>query len=167
MAMFKQNADGSVSITREIDGGEVARFGGATLANATAGTPTWVSEKEVAIAIAGGTDTAGGIFAWRPPEQASQAVVITRVIVNVTTVASAACTINIGPAANATTLNDTLIDGFDAHTATGAFDNVSDVSTNGKSRQVLTSGNYVTGSTATGASAGLVGVVYIRYLIVT
>jgi hypothetical protein len=56
------------------------------------------------------------------------------------------------------------MDGLDVNGATGVFDNVTDKGTNGKSRQRIATGKWVTGSKASGASAGIVGFAYIHYI---
>ena len=92
-----------------------------------------------------------------------------KVIVDVTTVAASACTLDIGgTAVTATTLSDTLIDGIDVHTATGQFDNLlaANAGTNGLTVNKIATGKWVTGSTASGASAGLVGFAYIYYTLI-
>ncbi len=107
-------------------------------------------------------DTGGGIFAWANPEAGS--IVITRVVLDVTTIAAAACTVDIGTtAANATTLSDNLIDGVDTHSGLITTDNTADAGTSGKSLQMLATGKWVTGSMASGAAAGTAGFVYIHY----
>lgn len=109
-------------------------------------------------------DTGGGVFAWKNPE--NSAIIVERVDVDVTTAATAACTLEVGTTAtSATTASNNLIDGLDVHTATGSFDNVTDHGTAGKTRQSLAVGKWVTGSVASGASAGLVGFAYIHYIL--
>ena len=121
-------------------------------------------EKVAKIALAA-VDTAGGVFAWQNDEDAS--ILVTGLFLDVTTKTSAACTVDCGTTAtSATTLSDTLIDGLDINAATGLFDNITDKGTNGKSRQKLASGKWVTGSVASGASAGLVGFAYIKYIVI-
>lgn len=110
------------------------------------------------------SDAAGGVFAWQNPHE--NPVIIQRVDLYVTTVATAACTLDIGSTAtSAATSSDNLIDGVDVNAATGVFDNITDKGTNGKSRQLLASGKWVTASKATGAAAGLVGYAFITYLV--
>ena len=123
------------------------------------GTERIVRTEVVAIAA---VDTAGGVFAWSP----GAAVIIQRVFLDVTTKATGACTVDVGVAVNGTTLADTLIDGLDVNAATGLFDNITDKGTNGKSRQRCGATQYVTGSVASGASAGIVGNAYIEYVLV-
>lgn len=107
-------------------------------------------------------DTAGGVFSWQNPE--AGAIIIDRVELDVTTVATGACTVDVGStSASATTLSDNLIDGADVHTAVALFDNITDIGANGKSRQKIAAGKWITGSTASGASAGIVGNAYIHY----
>jgi hypothetical protein len=93
-------------------------------------------------------------------------VLIERVVVHVTTVATAACTLDIGTTAtSAVTSSDTLLDGLDVNSAAGVFDNITDKGSNGKSRQTLASGKWITASKASGATAGLVGYAYIQYVV--
>lgn len=107
-------------------------------------------------------DTAGGVFAWQNPEGAS--IIITKVVIDVTTVASGAATVDVGTTAtNATTLSDNLLDGVDVHTAAGLLGVADGDGTNGKAQQKLASGKWVTGSKASGACAALVGFAYIHY----
>lgn len=114
---------------------------------------------KVALAAA---DTGGGVLAWANPESVS--IIITRVVIDVTTKSTGACTLDIGTTeTNATTSSDTLLDGVDVGTAAGTFDNIEDQGTNGTSRQKLASGKWVTASKASGAAAGLVGYAYIHY----
>ena len=115
----------------------------------------------VALAAA---DTGGGVFSWQNPEGA--AIVVERLVVDVTTDATGACTVDAGTTpTSATTLSDNLIDGLDVGAAAGTFDSITDKGTNGKSRQKLAAGKWVTGSVASGASAGLVGYAYILYFV--
>ena len=108
-------------------------------------------------------DTAGGLFAWQPPNEAG-AVLVTRVTVDVTTPATSACSLEIGTTAvSATTASANLIDTLDVHTAAITTDNLKSPGSNGKQLQKLAAGSWVTGSVASGASAGIVGFAYIEY----
>jgi len=120
-------------------------------------------KRTVEQAFTGGTDTAGGILAIANP--AGTAVTITEVILVVSTVATAACTVDAGVAAGATTLSDTLIDGLDVNAATGNFDNISDAGGSGGRDVAWASDAFVTISTASGASAGLVGKIIVNYVV--
>lgn len=117
----------------------------------------------VKVALAA-VDTGGGVFSWVNPE--SVAVIVQRVWLDVTTASSGACTVDVGTTAtSATTLSDNLIDGLSV-AAIGLANNITDIGTNGKSRQKLAVGKWVTASVASGASTGLVGSAYIEYMIV-
>ncbi len=107
-------------------------------------------------------ETGGGVLSLLNPE--GQTLIVTRLMIRVTTVATAACTLDAGIAAAATTLSDNLIDGLDVNAAVGVFDNIEDKGSNGKSRQLWTSTQYLTISMKTGAAAGLVGYAYIEYM---
>ena len=121
-------------------------------------------EKVAKIALAA-VDTAGGVFAWQNDEGAS--IIVTGLVLDVTTASTGACTLDCGTTAtSATTKIDNLIDGLDVNSAAGVFDNITDKGTSGVSRQKLASGKWVTGSVASGASAGIVGFAYIRYIVI-
>ncbi len=107
-------------------------------------------------------DTGGGVLSLANPEGAD--VIVTRLVLDVTTAATGACTVDAGIAAGATTSSDNLVDGLDVHSATGVFDNIEDKGTNGKTRQKWESDQYLTISMATGAAAGLAGYAYVEYI---
>lgn len=112
----------------------------------------------------------GGCFSWAAP----LAAFVWKVVLDVTTKTSAACTLDIGyTATSATTLSDTIIDGVDVGTSTGTFDNVLNAGTNGAiggtangslQEMKVVAGKWITGSQASGAIAGLAGFVYITYV---
>ena len=103
-----------------------------------------------------------GVFSWANPEAGD--ILISRVELDVTTVTSVGgATIDVGvTTVSSSTTSDNLIDGKDINAATGVFDNITDVGTNGKSRQRIATGKWVTG-TASGTPTALVGFVYIHY----
>lgn len=107
-------------------------------------------------------DTGGGVLSLANPEGAD--VIVTRLILDVTTAATAAGTVDAGIAAGATTSSDNLIDGQDVNAAIGTFGNIDDQGTNGQSVQKWGSAQFLTVSKASGACAGLVGYAYIEYI---
>lgn len=122
------------------------------------------THRTVKVALAA-VDTGGGIFAWQNPEAGP--IIVTKVILRVTTIATGACTVDVGTTAtNATTVSDNLLDGIDVHTATGLFGLADGADTNGKAQQELAAGKWITGSKASGASAGLVGSAFITYTVI-
>lgn len=106
---------------------------------------------QVAMAAVG---TAGGIAAFANP--LAVPILILRAILEWTTVSSGACTVDVGVAADGTTLSDTLIDGQSVATTAGL------VSSTVPRRCAV--GSYVTASVASGTVTGLVGRVYIEYI---
>lgn len=121
--------------------------------------------QKIAKVALGVADTAGGVLSWANPETGS--IIITRVVLDVTTKSTGACTLDVGTTAvSATTTSDTLIDGVDVGTEAGTFDNYEDAGTNGTSRQKLATGKWVTASKASGAAAGLAGYAYIEYFLI-
>jgi len=107
-------------------------------------------------------DAAGGVLSLANPEGVD--LIVTRLVLDVTTAATVACTVDAGIAANGTTSADNLVDGLDVNAAAGVFDNIGDGGTNGKSRQRWESDQYLTVSVASGASAGLAGNAYVEYV---
>ena len=125
-------------------------------------TPVSLKCARVALVAA---DGAGGMLSWQNPE--TSAIVVTRVVIDRTTKTTAACTADSGSAANGTTSSDNLMDGVNMNAAEAIEDNEEDKGTNGKGRQRLDakggSTDFITGTTASGAAAGLVGNAYIFY----
>lgn len=146
----------SLSVKGNVTIGGTLNVGGASQVT---GGPLKVAK--VALAAA---DTAGGLFAWQNPEASS--IIVVRTLLDVTTKSTGACTVDVGTTAtNATTSSDNLLDGVDVGTAAGLFGSINEAGTNGKSRQKLAAGKWVTGSKATGATAGIVGSAYIEYFL--
>lgn len=114
--------------------------------------------KAALAAVTGG----GGALSLANPEGAD--LIVTRLVLDITTKATAACTLDAGVGSGATTSYDNLIDGLDVNAAAGVFDNVEDQGTNGKSAVRWESDGYLTVSEKTGAIAGLVGNAYIEYV---
>lgn len=108
------------------------------------------------------SDAAGGMLAWANPYGSS--IIVTRVLVDLVTASAGVCTVDVGVAANATTLSDTAIDGLNINAAAGLFDNVENQGTNGKSALKMTSTQYLTASMASGAAAGAAGYFYIEWV---
>ena len=106
-------------------------------------------------------DTGGGVVGVANPEEAD--IIVTKVVIQTTTIATAACTLDAGIVAAITTVGANLIDGLDVNSAIGVFDNIDDQGTDGKASQKWDSDEYFTISKKTGAAAGLVGYVYIEY----
>lgn len=148
-----QRDDGGVDFVQDADAKVVASIGGA-----------YRSVKVLEIDIAGTADTAGALGSAVNPE--SGAIIVTNVVLDVTTEATGACTADIGVAADATTLNDTLLDGVNVGAATGVFDSATNGGTNGVTVKKVTAGQYFTASTASGAAADLVGKLYVFYHVI-
>lgn len=109
----------------------------------------------------------GGVVAWQNPE--SVAIIILRVWLDLTTVATGACTLDIGvTATSATTTSDTLLDGIDANAAVGVFDSMNAALDSGANAlaQKLASAKWVTIDEKTGDATGLVANLYVEYVMV-
>jgi len=84
-------------------------------------------------------------------------LMILRLEVDLTTAATGACTADFGVAATAVSA-DSLMDGLNLQpTPVGPFDSIDDQGTNGQSVLKWPDGQFVTGSMASGATAGIVG----------
>jgi hypothetical protein len=151
----------AAKVVREIGGSTLTIKSGGTLTLDPGANALVPRVAKVALAA---VDTAGGLFAWQNPE--AGAIAIKRVFLDVTTKTAAAATADVGTTAtSAATLSDNLIDGLDINAATGLFGNLGNPGTNGKTSQRLASGKWVTGSIASGASAGIVGSAYVEYVV--
>ena len=150
----KQNADGSLSGIREKDSFEMYRSGGyAGPAIASQNVPSYPGGINLCFNIQGGTDTGGGILQWQ--NNLGYDIVVVGHQLDVTTTASATCTASFGSAAGSTTLSTNMINGQDVHTATGTF--------NGGALSVkVANSSWITGSKGGGASAGLIGRVFMQ-----
>ena len=113
----------------------------------------------------GALDTGGGVLSWQNPE--ASAIIVQRIVFDVTTKATGACTVDVGATpTSATTSSNNLMTGLDVGTATGTFDNITNKGASGTSIQRVAVGKWVTGSKASGSAAGLVGFAYIFYSLV-
>lgn len=115
--------------------------------------------KAALIAVTG--TTAGGVLSLANPEGAD--IIVTRLVLDITTEATGAATVDAGIAANGSTSSDNLIDAGNVGAAVAVLDNVSDGGTNGKARQKWGSSQYLT-ITASATLAGMVGNAYIQYI---
>jgi len=100
------------------------------------------------------SDAAGGVFSVE--NTYGTTLVILRTVLLVSTGTSGSCHLDIGVAADATTSAADLIDQLDVGTA-GVFDNLADPGSGGGAVQKWSSGTFINGSMAAGATAGLVG----------
>ena len=97
------------------------------------------------------------------------AALILRCVADITTVATAACTLDIGyTAVSSTTTSDTLLDGIDVNAATGVFDSMNyalDAGANAKAQKAA-AGKWITVDEKTGDATGLVGNLYVSYIVI-
>jgi hypothetical protein len=102
------------------------------------------------------SDAAAGVFSLQNTYGTD--LIVERLLIRVTTASSGACTIDVGCGTTAATSYDTILDGPSV-AATGMIDNADDTDqgTNGNSSDVWKSGEYLSASMASGATAGLVG----------
>lgn len=102
-----------------------------------------------------------GVISSTPnPEGAD--VWITRAILEIETGSTGASTLDIGVAANASTSNDGLFDGYSGATAV-ITDNIKEVTGNAKAGQKWDAAKVLNIAEASGDVTGLVGKLYIQY----
>lgn len=129
------------------------------------GTVNFQKAIKIGTMAIGGTALHAANLGWQNPE--ATAIIITRVVLDVTTKSTGASTIDVGTTAtSATTSSDNLIDGVDSGTAVICADNIVNGGTNGKAIQKLAAGKWVTLDEASGDVTGLVGVLYVHYTVV-
>lgn len=154
---IKQHMDGSASFYSGQEGISVFRAGGPK--TPSAGTQAKYRLPTVAViplAIAAGN---GGVISWQP-DNASIDYIVGQVVLDISA-AQTGQTVSVGTAATGATSSANLIDSLSI-ASTGTFDNITDKGTNGKSRQHLVSGQFVT-ATASGTPTTLGGNLYITY----
>lgn len=81
-------------------------------------------------------------------------------VIDVTTAATGAATLDVGVAAAASTSNDKLMDGIDVNAATGEFS--SGTGTNGRRVRKVPAGHFVTVHRASGDPTGMVADLYVH-----
>lgn len=108
-------------------------------------------------------DTVGGVLKLANPEGVDIIIPSGGLLLDITTIATAACTVDAGIDSDGTTSADNLIDGLDVHSATGQFDNIADKGTDGGPHK-WGADEYLVISKASGATAGLAGYAYIQYV---
>lgn len=105
--------------------------------------------------------TGGAVLSVANPEGAD--LIVTGLILDITTEATGAATVDAGIAADGTTSADNLIDAGNVGAAVAILTNVGDGGTNGKAATKWGSSQYLT-ITASATLAGMVGNAYIQYI---
>lgn len=149
---IRQRSDGGLDFVEDSTASVVQSLGGG-----------FKAIKVAKVALAGVAATTGGaLFSWANPE--GQSIIIQRLLIDITTKSTGAANVSFGVAANGTTSSANLIDTYAAGGTEKVVDNHVDGSTNGKFNQKMTATQYLTG-TGSATTAGLVGSVYIEYVI--
>lgn len=107
----------------------------------------------------GAADTAAGLLSWQNPFGAP---ILVSIVVDITTPATGAHVSQFGQAATAAA-SGTLLDNIDTGTAATVYSSPQPAT--GKRVVRVGTGEYVTGSTNTGAAAGMVGNAFIEYML--
>lgn len=179
---FRPNADYNITGTWDFEKAPTIGSGNTvvgttapqTLANKTLTTPVINGVQSargqgVAVyALSGATihaGTGGVVAAFTAPA----ACIIERVIMDITTASTGACTLDVGyTAVSATTTSDTLLDGINVGTAIGFWDSMNAALDSGANAlaQKAASGKWITVTEKTGDATGLVGNLYIYYTLI-
>lgn len=156
---IKQHADGTTGLYNEQIGKSTLILGGAT---PVAGGSTVAYHGSSYLKIkCGSTPATSGLFSVVSPF--GEDVIIGRTILNITAAGDSGTNhITIGTGTSSTVYGNNLIDHITCN-ATGAFDNITDKGTNGKSRQLWAAGTFITG-TATITPVTFTGDVYVEIL---
>ena len=97
---------------------------------------------------------AGGVFSLQNTYGTN--LVITRAIIYLTALAGSAGDMNVGVGDSGSTSYDTLIDGLNVNSATGAFGNIKNKGSNGEESELWGTSKYITAS-LTGEAGSLAG----------
>lgn len=154
MTVEVQYADGSYGGIRELDALQTWRSGG-YMGPAGSNQPAFFGGFTLAFNVGGGTDTAGGILSYQ--NNFGFDLMIISHQLDVSTQSSGVCTVSFGETpTSGTTLASNMLSGQTV-AAVGTF--------NGGSLSVKwPQGKWITGSTASGASTGLVARVLVSCL---
>ena len=153
---IRQNTDGSMSWVNDDDGLEMARMGGPAASRMAALGQAYRGRHVIKQRIAITQTQAFGIS-----NPFGTDVIVGLVYLNVSTTASVTATIDIGVTNAITASIDNLLDGQSlggTALALSVYDNITDKGTNGKSRQLWTTSQFITGvcsATATACVADL------------
>lgn len=104
-----------------------------------------------------------GVIGWQNPEDTP--IIITRVLLDITTATSGACTLDIGyTATSAVTTSDTFLDGIDANAiALHDSGNAALDSQANTLAQKAAVGSWVTVDEKTGDAEGMIATLYVEY----
>ena len=121
----------------------------------------------IARIVMDGTNAApGGVAAWMNPTGVP--IVVAGFMTVVTAASGASADLDVGVAANATTLSNTLYDGLDVGSGTtpaapSSRDTVDDEGSQGRRSRYMLASEWVTASVALGDATGLTGVLILVY----
>ena len=133
-----QLKDAGSSMSSGVQRAQVSKFAGA-----------WLQGSLVA------SDAAGGIISLQ--NSFGTNLIVTRMVIYLTATNGEAMTIDVGIGSGASTSYNTLIDGLNVNSETGAFDNIKDKGDDGEEIHLWTSAHYITASMKTGAAAAIAG----------
>jgi len=146
---IRQQTDQTIEFVEDASAAVLMKAGGPS--SPTVAQPRIDMDRNYKIPLTAGTDTGGGLLSFQNPH--SYDLLIVYAMLDVTTASSGACTVSIGETGtNGTTLSSNLISGQTV-AATGIFNS-------GAKSVIWPAGKWLTASTASGASAGLVANLY-------
>ncbi len=161
-----QNPDGSVSIKNEIDGKEMARFGGVPTANTTsasassAGVQTYRGQKWAIMPLLATAGVGAALASFQNKEATD--IFVTDYLIDVQTGSSASCTCKVDVGNLATSSGTTVYNAFDLSNVLLA---AAGADGSGKSRVKMTADQYLNCIMVSGSATGLVGRVAVGYIV--
>lgn len=153
-------------------GGTALSFTAAQFNQVMAAFGTVTFDRAVKVAVKALTGAAihagtGGVIAWQNPEASSILIIDSRLVLTV--VSTGACTLDIGTTAtSATTTSDNMFDGIDATATAPAIYSMSNAALDTAANvegKILAAGKWVTIDEKTGDATGLVGNLYVEYIV--
>jgi len=141
MPNFQQQDNGALSVYDGVAGKSLFAVGGASTPAPGGIGYSHRASNFVKLTLGSSPGTCG-VLAW--PSPFAEDVVIGKAIVKIEAASTGGLDIGVG--ASATAFSDNLLDSVST-SATGVFDNITDKGTNGRSRQLLAAGAYVTATT--------------------
>jgi len=165
-----QNPDGSAAFKNEVDGKEVARWGGVPIGSAVAssatvdGTFAFRSTKWAVMPLNAAAGVGAAIASFKNTEPGGPDVYITDFIIDIQTGSTASCTFSVGVGNLATSSSAILFSAMDLSSVTILA--AGSDGTAGKKRAKLTANQYCNMIMVSGSATGLVGRAVVGYIVV-
>jgi len=167
---LRQNPDGSCSLINELDGKEVARFGGVTSANtssasaSSAGVQTYRAQKWAVMPLLATAGVGAALASFQNKEENGADIYVTDYLLDIQTGSAASCTCKVDVGNLATSSGTTVITALDLSNvllASAGWDGTA----GGKPRVKMTANQYLNCIMVSGSATGLVGRAVVGYIV--